>query len=112
MEYPNIIIKIVEVGSDSIKFKCIHEGSDYNIDDMPSYNFSLVDFADVDSIPALLQRIAVSAFAIADVQRAQETFKESPVAKLDLTKVLDREIVISLQEAYASDNFQVTTSVN
>ena len=104
----DLILKITEIDKTSISFKCILEGSDYHIDDMPSYRFDLCDFEDVDSVDELIKRVSVSAFTIAQQQKARELIMNSPVAQLDLSPLLDKEIIMTAAEAYSSDNFQVT----
>lgn len=108
VDQPNLILKLVTQNSDYIEFKCILEGSEYHIDDMPTYRFDLLNYGEVDSVPELIKRIGVAAFSVAEMQYAKEKLQEAPVSKLDLSKIMDKEIRLSLQEVYSGTNFQVT----
>jgi hypothetical protein len=68
-----------------------------------------MNFNEISDMVELLRRIAVSAFALAQEQEAKANFNQFPVSKLDFTKLLNRDIRISLKEAYSSSNFQVET---
>lgn len=102
----NVIFKIVAVHPTAVEFKCILEGSDYHIDDMPTLRFDLTNFADVSSMEEIKKRIGVTAFMIANQQKAQEDFLKNKASEWDLESLLDKEISMSLYEAYSSDNFQ------
>lgn len=107
-QHPNLILKIVNQTPEYIEFKCILKGSEYHIDDMPSYRFDLVNYGEIDNIPELIKRIGVAAFSAAQNQYALEKLQESPVSKLKLDSLLNREIVLTLQEVYSGTNMQVT----
>lgn len=102
----NVIFKIVAVHPTAVEFKCILEGSDYHIDDMPTLRFDLTNFADVGSMEEIKKRIGVTAFMIANQQKAQEDFLKNKASTWNFEELLDKEISMSLHEAYSSDNFQ------
>lgn len=99
-----IIIKIVSVDYKTIAFRAIFEGSDYHIDDMPAYNFDLCNTIEIDNREELLKRIGQAAWMVASRQEAEENIKEYPVSKLNLRELVDKEIEMTLADAYSGSN--------
>jgi hypothetical protein len=102
----NVIFKIVGVEPTFILFKCILEGSDYHIDDMPTLRFDLTNFADVDKMEEVVKRLGASALMTANIQKAQEDFLKNKVCEWDFESLLDKEISMSPEEAYSSNNLK------
>ena len=103
-----VIIKIVSVENSHIQFRCIHEYSDYHIDDMPTYNFDLTNFADIDDRGELLKRIAQSAISVATSQEINENLGRRAVSKLKMRELINEEISMTVGEAYSGNNHKVS----
>ena len=99
-----IIIKIVDVTNKAVSFRCIYEGSDYHIDDMPALNFDLTNFGEIDNREEFLKRIGQAAVMVAAQQDAAEHLEQSPVSRLNLRELVDQEIEMTMQEAYSGNN--------
>ena len=99
-----MVLKISERGKGFILFKCVFEDSDYHVDDMPEYKFDLNLISDINNMDELIKRLGQAAYAQCCVQEAQEKIDDSPVGKIDFKDVIDKELVISLGEAYSGNN--------
>lgn len=99
-----VIIKITGKSDERVKFRCVYEDSEYNIDDMPEYNFDLVNLTEVDTMDKLLKEIGRSAWMVAARQELAENIKKQPVGQLDLSSLIDQEIALSLSDIYKDEN--------
>lgn len=106
-----MIIKIVSVELTSVHFRAIFEGSDYHIDDMPSYKFDLCNTIEIDNREELLKRIGQAAWMVASRQESEENIRNSPVSKLNLRELVGTEIEMSLGVAYSGNNHNPKSSI-
>ena len=95
-----VIIKIDKVRPEQIEFRCVFEDSEYHLDDMPVYNFDLINFGEITDVNKILKEIGKAAYMIAGRQEAAEKLKAAPVNKLNLKSLVGQEFSMSVGEIY------------
>lgn len=99
-----MIIKITESKPTYIMFRCIFEESDYHIDDMPELKFDLINMVEVDSVDQFMKRLGQAAWMQCARQEQEEHMRDYPVSKLNLHTLVNKEVEMTLGEAYSANN--------
>lgn len=104
-----VIIKIIRVTNEQVMFRCVFEDSEYHVDDMPTYNFDLINMCHIDTADKLIKEISRSAWMLAGRQEIVETMKNKPISKVDLKSLENSEHTMSLDEIYDDGNSCIRT---